>query len=75
MNLDMIEEIRKEASRREKNYKRKVVKYYNKRVKSRQFRVGDLVLCQVEATGHIPRKLDPIWEAPFRVTRIARPCS
>lgn len=75
MNMDLIEELRDKVLARDESYKRKKVMYYNKRVKNRQFWAGDLVLRWVEATGYIPCKLNPTWEGPFKVTKIARPRS
>ncbi|KAL0444274.1 UNVERIFIED_CONTAM: hypothetical protein Slati_2150100 [Sesamum latifolium] len=46
-----------------------MINSYNKRVKSRSFQVGDLVLRRVDAlkpTG----KLDPTWEGPYKVTSV-----
>lgn len=71
MNLDLVKEVRDKATKKEESYKRKITKYYNKCVKNRQFQVGDLILCQAEAIGYIPRKLDPIWKGPFKVMRVA----
>lgn len=31
------------------------------------------MLCQTEAAGLIPKKLDPTWEGPFRVVKVACP--
>ena len=43
-NLDLLEEKRKTAHVRMAAYKQKEARYYNSRVKSKAFRVGDLVL-------------------------------
>ena len=43
-NLDLLEEKRKTTQVQMAAYKQKVVRYYNSRVKSKAFRVGDLVL-------------------------------
>ncbi|KAL0411669.1 UNVERIFIED_CONTAM: hypothetical protein Slati_3756600 [Sesamum latifolium] len=46
-----------------------MINSYNKRVKSRSFQVGDLVLRRANALKPIG-KLDPIWEGPYKVTGI-----
>lgn len=32
-------------------------------------------MCQIKAICHIPRKLDPVQEGHFRITRVAHPGS
>ncbi|KAL0381905.1 UNVERIFIED_CONTAM: hypothetical protein Slati_4563500 [Sesamum latifolium] len=46
-----------------------MINSYNKRVKSRSFQVGDLVLRRVDALKPIG-KLDPTWEGPYKVTSV-----
>nr|GEU71468.1 reverse transcriptase domain-containing protein [Tanacetum cinerariifolium] len=43
LNLDLIQERRKTATIREAKYKKKMEQYYNKRVHSVSFKVGDFV--------------------------------
>ena len=47
VNLDCIDEVRKKASNKMTKYQQKMAEYYNKRVKLRQFDIGDLVLRKV----------------------------
>ncbi|KAL0451526.1 UNVERIFIED_CONTAM: hypothetical protein Slati_1130700 [Sesamum latifolium] len=68
-NLDLIEELREKAFLRIQRYKNIMINSYNKRVKSRSFQVGDLVLRRVGALRPIG-KLDPTWEGPYKVTSI-----
>ncbi|KAL0394312.1 UNVERIFIED_CONTAM: hypothetical protein Slati_4397400 [Sesamum latifolium] len=68
-NLDLIEELREKAFLRIQRYKNIMINSYNKRVKSRCFQVGDLVLRRVVALKPIG-KLDPTWEGPYKVTSI-----
>ncbi|KAL0416876.1 UNVERIFIED_CONTAM: hypothetical protein Slati_3519500 [Sesamum latifolium] len=68
-NLDLIEELRKKAFLRIQRYKNIMINSYNKRVKSRSFQVGDLVLRRVDALKPIG-KLDPTWEGPYKVTSV-----
>ncbi|KAL0455748.1 UNVERIFIED_CONTAM: hypothetical protein Slati_0914000 [Sesamum latifolium] len=46
-----------------------MINSYNKRVKSRSFQVGDLVLQRVDTLRPVG-KLDPTWEGPYKVTSI-----
>ncbi|KAL0461112.1 UNVERIFIED_CONTAM: hypothetical protein Slati_0738400 [Sesamum latifolium] len=46
-----------------------MINSYNKRVKSRSFQVGDLVLRRVDALKPIG-KLDPTWEGPYKVKSV-----
>ncbi|KAL0399983.1 UNVERIFIED_CONTAM: hypothetical protein Sradi_2341600 [Sesamum radiatum] len=57
-NLDLIEELRKKAFLRVQRYKNIMISSYNRRVKSRNFQVGDLVLRRADALKPIG-KLDP----------------
>ncbi|KAL0439056.1 UNVERIFIED_CONTAM: hypothetical protein Slati_2388600 [Sesamum latifolium] len=68
-NLDLIEELREKVFLRMQRYKNIMINSYNKRVKSRSFQVGDLVLRRVDALKPIG-KLDPTWEGPYKVTSV-----
>ncbi|KAL0395113.1 UNVERIFIED_CONTAM: hypothetical protein Slati_4477500 [Sesamum latifolium] len=68
-NLALIEELKEKAFLRMQRYKNIMIKSYNKRVKSRNFQVGDLVLRRVNALKPIG-KLDPTWEGPYKVTSV-----
>ncbi|KAL0395051.1 UNVERIFIED_CONTAM: hypothetical protein Slati_4471300 [Sesamum latifolium] len=46
-----------------------MINSYNKRVKSRSFQVGDLVLRRADSLKPIG-KLDPTWEGPYKVTSV-----
>ena len=64
--LDLIEEKRDAAQLRVSCYQQKVAKYYNSKVRGRQFKVGDLVLRNsVTSDPHNVRKLSPNWEGPY----------
>ena len=74
VNLDLLEEKREEARIRMSAYKQKVARYYNSRVKSKTFRVGDLVLRRAAVTQPQNQgKLAPNWEGPYKVTEVIRP--
>ncbi|GAA0173111.1 hypothetical protein LIER_26796 [Lithospermum erythrorhizon] len=69
--LDFIKERRDQALYENLQYKQLMARTYNRRVKNRQFRVGDLVLRLLSASQ--PReqgKLSPKWEGPYRVKRV-----
>ena len=68
--LELLEERRERASIVSEAQKQRVAGYHNKRVRSRQFKMGDLVLRRADirkgnfGTG----KLGPNWEGPYQVT-------
>ncbi|KAL0289308.1 UNVERIFIED_CONTAM: hypothetical protein Sradi_7075800 [Sesamum radiatum] len=68
-DLDFIEELREKAFLRVQRYKNIMINSYNKRVKSRSFQVGDLVLRRADALKPVG-KLDPVWEGPYKTTGI-----
>ena len=47
VNLDCLDEVREEASRKMAKYQQKMTEYYNKRVKLRRLNIGDLVLRRI----------------------------
>ncbi|KAG7548005.1 Integrase catalytic core [Arabidopsis suecica] len=71
-SLDTINERRDQALIRIQNYQQAAARYYNSKVKSRPFFVGDYVLRQVfdnkkeEGAG----KLGINWEGPYIVTEV-----
>ena len=71
IELDLLEERREEAQLRAEAYKQKTAQYFNKRVKGRGFKVGDLVLREVTIATRVPRhgKLGASWEGPYKVTK------
>ncbi|KAG7579052.1 Reverse transcriptase domain [Arabidopsis thaliana x Arabidopsis arenosa] len=73
-SLDTINERRDQALIRIQNYQHAAARYYNSKVKSRPFFVGDYVLRRVfdnkkeKGAG----KLDFNWEGPYIVTEVIR---
>lgn len=67
-HLNLLEEVKKQASLKAASYQNKTAKYFNK-VKPRRFRVGDLVLRKAEIVDRLLEKLGPAWEGPFEVIR------
>ncbi|GKV36665.1 hypothetical protein SLEP1_g44771 [Rubroshorea leprosula] len=76
-NLDFVEEIREMSRIRNMAHQNRVAKFYNKRVRARQFQVGDLVLRKAGLTNTYSHmgKLAPNWEGPYVVVQIKRPGS
>ncbi|GKV31653.1 hypothetical protein SLEP1_g40325 [Rubroshorea leprosula] len=50
-NLDLLDDVREEARLRTLAYKQKIANFYNKRVRPRTFKVGDLVLRKAGLMG------------------------
>lgn len=72
--LDFLGERRDASQVRLATYQRKMTKYYNKKVKKRSFRRGDLVLRRVFLNSKEPGvgTLGPNWEGPYRITEEIR---
>ncbi|XP_076888116.1 uncharacterized protein LOC143538435 [Bidens hawaiensis] len=68
LNLNLAEERREVAARREVEYKKKMERYYNARVREVRFKKGDWVLRENEASRkEYQGKLGPKWEGPYQV--------
>ena len=72
VNLDLIEEIREEATTKAAARQRVVAQYFNKRVKPKVFEEGDLVLRNCRASRPIgeQKKLSPTWEGPYLISSV-----
>ncbi|XP_071695152.1 uncharacterized protein [Rutidosis leptorrhynchoides] len=69
-NLNLLEERRIMAAIRQADAKQKMAKYYKKRVRYVQFKEGDLVLRDNEASRQEKQgKLGPHWEGPYKVVK------
>ena len=75
VELDLLEERREETQIRAAAYKHRIAQYFNKRVKGRSYKVGDLVLREVTVATRVPGhgKLGANWEGPYKVIRVNRP--
>uniref|UniRef100_A0A2N9FYM4 RNA-directed DNA polymerase n=1 Tax=Fagus sylvatica TaxID=28930 RepID=A0A2N9FYM4_FAGSY len=73
-NLDLVDEVRDQAEARTRVYQQRMARYYDRRVKHREFKVGDLVLRKVTLATRDPTqgKLGPTWEGPYRVVKFHR---
>ena len=71
--LDLLKEYREATIIRLAEYQQKLIRRYNRDVKTREFSAGDLVLRK--AVGNMrdtsARKLASTWERPYKVTFIA----
>ena len=72
LNLDLLKEKREQALKRAEEYHRKTTKYYDRRVRLRSFKPGDLVLKKLLSVRKDPthRKLGPNWEVPYVISTI-----
>ena len=62
-SLDMLEEVREQALERSAIYQQDLRRYHSRRVKTRSFQEGDLVLRLVQSQAGM-HKLSPPWEGP-----------
>uniref|UniRef100_A0A804JFN3 Integrase catalytic domain-containing protein n=1 Tax=Musa acuminata subsp. malaccensis TaxID=214687 RepID=A0A804JFN3_MUSAM len=72
--LDLIEERRADAHLKDLSYKRAVARIYNRKVRPRPIKLGDLVLRRIEV-GDPTRTHDKLvanWEGPYRVIDVVR---
>ncbi|GJR50210.1 reverse transcriptase domain-containing protein [Tanacetum coccineum] len=68
LNLNLLEERREITAIRKDRYKQQVEKYYNKKVRHVQFKVGEFVLRRNEVSRAANTgKLGPTWEGPYKV--------
>ena len=72
--LDLLEEQRADAHLKPLSYKRAVARVYNRKVRPRPIKLGDLVLRRTEVSDptRARDKLAPNWEGPYRVTEVVR---
>lgn len=66
LELDSVEKEREKAAIRMESYKSRVARTYNRKVRHRDFQVGDLVLKKVNPAGSVG-KLEAKWEGPYRI--------
>ena len=70
--LDLLKERQEQASIVSEAQKRRAANYHNRRVRAKQFKVGDLVLRRAysgkgsSGTG----KLGPNWEGPYQISEV-----
>ena len=72
LNLDLLDEKREQVLKRTEDYQRKTTRYYDRKVKPRSYKPGDLVLKKL-----LPGRKDPThgklglnWEGPYIVSHV-----
>lgn len=72
---DFLDEMREASQAKLTIYQRKMIPYYNRKIKRKSFRRGDLVLRRVSLSSKEPRvgKLGPNWEDPYHIAGEVRP--
>ena len=70
LQLDLLDEVRTTAEQRLARYQDLMAKYYNSKVRHKDFQVGDLILRKVMGVTQDPAqgKLGLNWEGPYRIT-------
>jgi hypothetical protein len=66
--------VREKTEIRMDRYQENMARYYNTKVKPRQFSIDDLVLRKITLATKDPTqgKLGPNWEGPYKVVEIRR---
>ena len=72
--LDGLDALRQEATLNIERYQASMARAYNKTVRPRPIRVGDLVL-KLKANPEVGGKLSSKWEGPYEVVSQSRPTS
>ncbi|GJY99341.1 hypothetical protein Tco_0516771 [Tanacetum coccineum] len=73
LNLDILKEKREKAAIQEAKSKAKMEKYYNAKVRSTTFKLGDFVYRNNEASHtKDDKKLSLKWEEPYEVVKALR---
>ena len=75
LNLDLLEEKREQALKHVKDYHRKTARYYDRRVRPRSYKPGNLVLKNIMLARKDPThgKRGPNWEGPYIVSHVVQP--
>ena len=70
LQLNLIDEVKATIEQRLARYQDRIAKYYNSRVRHKDFKVGDLILRKFIGAARDPTqgKLGPNWERPYRIT-------
>ena len=68
------DERRRQASLRAARYQQALRRYHCRSIHSRMLEVVDLVLRRVLSKEGL-HKPSPMWEGPFRVASVSRPCA
>ena len=68
------QERRREAALRAARYRQALWRYHYRSIRPRTLEVGDLVFRRVLSKEGL-HKLSPMWEGPFKVVHVSRPCA
>ena len=68
--LDFIQEKRQDSQLRVIAYQQHTTRYFNSKMKTRRFQIGDLIVRKV---FHSKGTLDPSLEGPYKIARILTP--
>jgi hypothetical protein len=71
-SLDQLEEARDVALLHSARYQQSLRRYHARRVRSRGFQVGDMVL-RLRQYNRGRHKLTPPWEGPFIIDKVLKP--
>ena len=68
----MTDELHEAAVVRIESYQQRLTNLYNRHVKPRAFKAGDLVLRRVfeNMADLVARKFQPNWEGPYMIVRV-----
>lgn len=74
-SLDLVEEHRSKAKLRVAAYQQCAKRFFDSKVRRRDFRVGDLILKEVFLCTRKPSAwvFGPNWEGPYRIAKVIRP--
>jgi hypothetical protein len=75
LHLELLQEKRDHAQITLSAYQERMVKYFNRKVKPRSFKIGNLVLSKVTLATKdlVEGKLASSWEGPYKVISCQRP--
>ena len=75
LNLNLLDEKREQVLKCTEDYQRKTARYYDRKVKPRSYKHGDLVLKKLLPARKDPThgKIGPNWEGPYIVSHVVRP--
>ena len=70
--LDFLEERREQASIVSEAQRQKATGYHNRRVRTKQFKIGELVLrrADIGKGSSETSKLGPNWEGPYQISEV-----
>ena len=71
-DINILEEMRCQASLRSARYQQGLRQYHSRHVRSRELQQGDLVLRKMQNLEGL-NKMSSKWEGPYRVTHTLRP--